>query len=151
VIALAIALHTLPDIAAESAPSTQAALARVRVKMAAVTTIPLVFGAVVAAPVLVPFAFGQSFVESVPAAQVLAIGHALLGMGHVLSEVSRGLGKPGLPAVAEGTGAVATVVLLLLVVPAFGILGAAVVSIAVYTVVLGVLYLGLRAHLWGTR
>jgi O-antigen/teichoic acid export membrane protein len=151
VIALAVALHTLPDIAAEPARPAQAALARARIKVAALTTVPLMLGAVIAAPVLLPFAFGESFVESVPAAQVLALGQALLGIGHVLSEISRGLGRPGLPAAAEGTGALATIVLLFLLVPEFGILGAAVVSTTVYAVVLGVLYLGLRADLRGTR
>jgi enterobacterial common antigen flippase len=151
VIAQAIALHTLPDIAAETTQPSQASLARARIKVAGLMTVPLMLGAVAAAPVLLPFAFGQSFVESVSTAQVLALGQTLLGMGHVLSEISRGLGRPGLPAAAEGTGALATVILLLLIVPEFGILGAAVVSVVVYAMVVGVLYLGLRAQLWGAR
>jgi O-antigen/teichoic acid export membrane protein len=49
----------------------------------------------------------------------------------------RAIGRPGVPAIAEGIGLVATVALLLLLLPALGIVGAAIASLAAYSVVAG--------------
>ena len=126
--ATAIAIHTLPDIAAQTDLYARASLARRRLRTTLFTTAPLAIAAMVAAPALIPIAFGHAFSSAVIPAEVLVVGQAFLGANHVLSEISRGVGKPGLPAVIEGFGAVGTVIVLPLVVPDFGLVGAAVSS-----------------------
>jgi O-antigen/teichoic acid export membrane protein len=147
VAALALALHTLPDVAAEKDRAAQVALARRRLGTTVLITLPLTVGGVLAAPFLVPLAFGDAFSEAVGAAQFLVLAQALLGVNHVLSEISRGLARPGLPAVADGLGAAATILMLPVVVPAFGLAGAAAGTALVFLVVGLVLCLGLRASL----
>jgi O-antigen/teichoic acid export membrane protein len=149
IVAAAVALHTLPDIAAAQDTSLLAPLARRRIRASVIATIPLALVAIVAAPPVIPFAFGGAFEDSVPVAQALVVGQVLLGVAHVLSEISRGLGRPGLPALGEGIGAVATLAALPLIVPEFGIAGAAVASIGVYAGVLLILHIRLRGPLEG--
>jgi O-antigen/teichoic acid export membrane protein len=145
--ALAVALHTLPDVAAAAGQRERAGLARRRLRVAGLTTMPIALAALFVAPAFVPFVFGEAFQDAVHAAQALAIAHALLGMAHVLSEISRGLGRPGLPAVAETVGAVVSLALLAVVVPSYGITGAAITSVGVYALVVVLLLLGLRSAL----
>lgn len=147
VVASAIALHTLPDIAAAQGCEVRRLIARRRLQATAASTFPLVLAGVVAAPILVPIAFGTEFVPAVGAAQVLVLAFGLLGVGHVLSEICRGLGRPGLPAASEGIGAVVTVVLLGMIVSQHGALGAAWVIVAAYGLVCVILALGTRRAL----
>src|SRR5205085_7128467 len=111
------------------------------------TTLPLALAGMVAAPVLVPFAFGHAFSGAVAAAQVLVLGQAILGISHVLSEISRGLERPAVPAVTEGLGAIAAVVALPTVVPHFGLVGAAVATTTIYLAISLIMYFKLREDL----
>jgi O-antigen/teichoic acid export membrane protein len=79
--------------------------------------------------------------------QALVIGLALLGIAHVISEISRGMGRPGFPALVSGIGSAAAVAVLPLVVPQFGVDGAALALTGVYALVLGILYVGLHRRL----
>jgi O-antigen/teichoic acid export membrane protein len=144
---LALALHTLPDVAAEQDPRAQAALARRRIRMTILITLPITAAAIIAAPVLLPLAFGDDFSEAVRTAQVLAGGQAVLGLSHVLSEISRGMGRPGLPALAEGLGVALSLVVLPLVVPPYGIVGAAASGAVIFLGVSAVLYAGVSRRL----
>lgn len=147
VVALAIAFHTLPDIASAQGIAAQAVLARRRIGVAIKATAPLVVAGVLAAPLLIPLAFGSRFRGSVSAAQALVVAEALLALAHVLSEISRGMGRPVLPAVAATIGSIGAFSAIPIVVPQFGIQGAALATVAVYALMLGVLYLGLRRRL----
>ena len=144
---LALALHTLPDVAAEQDPQAQAAVARRRIRMTILTTLPITAAAVIAAPVLLPLAFGDDFKGAVETAQVLAAGQAVLGLSHVLSEISRGMGRPGLPALAEGLGVALSLIVLPLVVPPYGIVGAAASGTVIFFGVSAVLYAGVSRRL----
>jgi O-antigen/teichoic acid export membrane protein len=142
-VAVAVALHVLPDVAA-ARPSERGHVIRRQVRNTALSLAVLGPLAVIAAPLLVPFAFGDSFRPAVPVAQLLAIALAVHSLSHVLAEAGRGLGRPGLYAVAEGSGVIGTIGLLPLVVPSFGVKGAAVVAVVVNTTVLVLLALGVR-------
>ena len=145
VVAVALALHTLPDMADSStSPEHQAKLARNRGRAAILGTVPLALGAIVVAPILIPIAFGPEFNASIDVARTLIIAEALVGLGHVQSEISRGLGSPGLPAVASVVGSVGAIVAIPLVAPRFGIEGAAVAMVGVNALMLSILYFGLR-------
>jgi O-antigen/teichoic acid export membrane protein len=146
VIAIAIALHTLPDISA-AAVTDQAALAASRIRSAAMTTVPLAAAAILVAPFLLPLAFGSDFERAVGAAQILVVAQAVIGMGQVLGEISRGLGRPGLSAVASLTGALGAMAAIPLLLPPYGIEGVAVGTVVAYALMLGILAIGLRQYL----
>ena len=86
----------------------------------------------VAAPWLIPWAFGRDFAASVPPAIVLVGGNVLLCMNYLFSVGLRAAGRPLLPSFAEGSGLIITAVGLPLVLSRFGILGAAWVSDTAY-------------------
>jgi len=87
-----------------------------------------------AAPVLVPLLFGTRYERSIGLLWLLAPGAVLLGCNRVMDDVLRGLGRSLTVARCEGVGTVLTIVGLAMLVPAFGIAGAAIVSTAAYSV-----------------
>lgn len=95
-----------------------------------------VFGAL-AMPWLLPLLFGDQYPGAVLPAQILMVAAVSQGINAVLGNCLRGLGRPGLPAIAEGIGVILTVGLLLLLLPIMGAVGAAITSLAAYTAVMG--------------
>ena len=83
-------------------------------------------------PVLLPFLFGVEFCPSVAPARILLVGAVLLGCNYVLSDGLRGMGFPLLPSIAEVLGFATTIGGLILLLPPFGILGAAWTSVLSY-------------------
>ncbi len=97
------------------------------------------------APALLPRLFGDSFSAAVTPVRILAVGTMMYVVNYVMTDVLRGWGRPLQPALAQGVGAVVTVVLLAMLVPTFGINGAALASTVAYTVVAVILACMLRA------
>jgi O-antigen/teichoic acid export membrane protein len=85
---------------------------------------------VVSAPWLVPLVFGGGFGGAVPLVMVLAPGGVLLACGRVCADLLKGHGRPLAVAGAQAVAAAATVVMLALLVPRFGVTGAAITSTA---------------------
>jgi O-antigen/teichoic acid export membrane protein len=146
-VATAVALHTMPEIAATTDPDAQARLGRRRIAVALKTTALAGAAAMVAAPFLIPLAFGDEFSEAVGIAVILVGAQAVFAIAFVLEETSRGLGKPSFPALAEGAGLVGTVVATVLIVPETGLTGAAVAALVVNCAVAAVVYWRLRLYL----
>jgi O-antigen/teichoic acid export membrane protein len=86
----------------------------------------------VTAPWLVTFLFGSRFTGAVLACRILLPGTLFFGLRQVLYEGARALGKPAVPSYAEGVGTLMTVVGLLLLLPRFGFVGAAIASTFAY-------------------
>ena len=86
----------------------------------------------VAAPFAVPRLFGADFDGAVVCLWLLAPGTVFLAMNRILDSLLQGRGRPLSTAVGEGTAAVLTVALLLILTPRFGIRGAAVASSVAY-------------------
>jgi O-antigen/teichoic acid export membrane protein len=82
----------------------------------------------VAAPWLVPVVFGAGFDGAVPLVLLLAPGGVLLAGGRVCADLLKGHGLPYAVARAQTVAALATVVLLAVLVPPFGVAGAAVTT-----------------------
>jgi antigen flippase len=80
----------------------------------------------------IPFFFGARFRPAIRAAEILAIAGSVAGFNSVLSEGTRGLGRPVPVLRAEIFGLVVTAIGLGLFLRPFGILGAAVVSLLAY-------------------
>jgi O-antigen/teichoic acid export membrane protein len=86
----------------------------------------------VAAIFVIPFAYGEAFRPAIVPTWILLFGLAGVGVTGVTTAFLYGDGRPGLNSLGLGTGLVVTVVLDILLIPRFGILGAAVASCAAY-------------------
>ena len=118
-------------------PADRAGVRNLMGQFRAMAAVLIVLGAAVAlaAPVGVPLLFGQQFAASVGPATILVVASIVLNINVVLHELVRGLGHPGVGARAESIGLVVTVVLLSLLLPMWGPVGAAVASLLSYTTV----------------
>ena len=84
-------------------------------------------------PWLISLAFGPSFSSAATACRILLPGTVALGLNQVLYDGARSLEEPLLPSYSEGVSIVVTVVGLLVLLPRFGFLGAAIASTLAYT------------------
>jgi O-antigen/teichoic acid export membrane protein len=87
---------------------------------------------------LIPLVFGPSYRAAVPLVWILVPGGIFLACSQVAGFLLSGLGRPGLVAAAEGIAAVCTVTMLIALVPAIGVAGAAIASTVAYGVALAV-------------
>jgi O-antigen/teichoic acid export membrane protein len=88
---------------------------------------------------LVPAVFGPAYEGAVPLLWVLTPGGIFLACSGVVSDLLRGLNRPGLVAAAQGLAAVFTVILLLALLPIAGVVAAAIASTVAYGIALAVM------------
>jgi O-antigen/teichoic acid export membrane protein len=95
---------------------------------------------------LIRIVFGRAFLGAVPAARILALAAVMQAETRVFHGVLKGLGHPTDAAVSEAGALVITGAGLAALVPTVGIVGAAVTSLAAYTVstVIAARYASLR-------
>jgi antigen flippase len=91
------------------------------------------------APFAFPLFFGSSYSDSVPLFMILAPATVVLCFNRVAGDTLSGRGKPLVPAVAESVGAVVTIMSLLILIPAIGVVGAAAASLIAYLTVAAIL------------
>jgi O-antigen/teichoic acid export membrane protein len=97
-------------------------------------------------PMLLPALFGRPYLEAVPSSMILIVGAALLGFNYLLEEGLRALGRPAAVLWAELSGLAASAAGLLILLPRFGALGAAVASLCAYGFITTVLLVLLRRY-----
>jgi O-antigen/teichoic acid export membrane protein len=112
-----------------------AILAAQYVKAACIVSVPIVALAVIILPWALPIVFGEQFGPASFCAQILMVAGLFSGINMVLNNSLRGLGRAGMPAIAEATGMIGTIALLCLLLPRLGIVGAAVTSLVAYATV----------------
>lgn len=100
-------------------------------RAAAATCLAALPLALLAQPVI-PFFYGHAFAEAVEPTRLLLIGLSVEGASGVITAYLFGRGRPGLNSIATFGGVVVTVGLDLLLIPRFGLVGAAVASTAAY-------------------
>jgi len=86
----------------------------------------------IAAPVLIIGILGPAYAGSVLACRILLPGAVAIGLNQVLYDGARALGDPALASYAEGCASLLTIVFLLLLLPRFGFVGAAIASSVAY-------------------
>lgn len=96
--------------------------------------IPLWF----AAPFVLQFVYGAEFVEATATLRVLFFASVVLSLGAIVISGLNGFGHPGLGTTARLASAVTTVAALFLLLPLWGMMGAAVASLIGYGVMLAV-------------
>jgi O-antigen/teichoic acid export membrane protein len=81
---------------------------------------------------LLPVVYGSAFQGAVVPAQIILLGLMLDGVAGVVSGFLYGIGRPGLNSCAMAAGLVVTLVLDLILIPPYGVTGAAVASAVAY-------------------
>lgn len=127
-----VVFHRATRSGEDSAPAREI---RHVLRLSLLAGLPLVLAGIVLAPVVVPFVFGASFRPSVLPTQILLAAAFFQGANAILGNSLRAVGCPGRSSVAESVGAVATIALLVFLLPRFGALGAAVSSLVAYAAV----------------
>jgi O-antigen/teichoic acid export membrane protein len=94
---------------------------------------------------LVPFVFGTAYRGSIEPLRWLLPGTLAFSLQSVLSNYIAGRGRPRLVLIAWLAGAVVAIAADLVVIPAFGIAGAAIVSSASYVLVTSIHFRALRS------
>ncbi|MEQ4206484.1 polysaccharide biosynthesis C-terminal domain-containing protein [Actinopolymorpha sp. B17G11] len=84
------------------------------------------------ASLLLGWVFGPAYRQGTSALLILLVGMVPLAMARVLAADLKGRGRPGLVSVGSGVGAALTVITDLLLIPVWGIEGAAVASVVAY-------------------
>lgn len=97
------------------------------------------------ARMLLPLLFGEGFRESIPLISILIPASCVLGMNQLLATGLRAHGLPGTASRAEFLGLLVTVPLLFLLLPRFGIYGAAITSLCAYSVSAAYLLISARS------
>lgn len=95
--------------------------------------LPAGLGVAILAPWITKTLYGSAYVETAELLRILAPASVALGMGMILADILRGLGKPMYATYGAITGAAITLVGLPLTLQRFGIWGAAWVSFIAYT------------------
>ncbi len=128
----AIGSATFPRIAADGESDRQWETLAKAVRMAVLVALALGMLMLAATPWAIPLVFGPEFGKAVPAAAVFVVGGMVCGITQVMEEGLRGLGRPRAVLRAELTGAVVMALVLWLLLPAGGLTGAALASLAGY-------------------
>lgn len=100
-------------------------LYRTMTALIAMLIVPLCLGLAAIAPVLVPLLFGNEFADAAPVASVLLVAAAISSLGVTTLYLLQSMGKAGFLLMSNGAGLIGTVALGFLLVPQFGLMGAA--------------------------
>lgn len=132
----AIADALMPEVAAsktsDKAESLWARSLRITIYLHLLLLVPLWLGA----PLILKTLFGEKFIPAAGPFRWLLFAAAVWGWGSIVISGLRGFGYPGLSTVARFSGAVTTAIALLILLPRFGITGAAIASLIGYGVML---------------
>jgi len=138
---------SMPGIAKKESRAASRDLLRLVFRRYWLVSILIVVVIAVALPTIVPLVFGGRFRPAVWPAEVLLLASLFKGAEQVLGGGAGALGNPWLGSKANLAALVITVGLLYALLPALGIMGAAIATAAAYLVELSVVLYGLhRAH-----
>jgi O-antigen/teichoic acid export membrane protein len=127
-----IAMVALPTVANLPTPEARAAAARRFIGITAAISVLVTIPMIAVAPELISFFFGPAFAPVANVARVLLGAGALLSLNRSIAAVLTALGRPLDAGLAESAGLAVTIAALLVLLPIFGLMGAAVASFAAY-------------------
>jgi len=130
-----LGMMAMPSVASQGEVHTQATnLSRyTRVTFALEAGLAIVVIAVV--PLVIAILFGDAYEPAASSARILAVAAVFLGANRILSAGLRALNRPLTAGNASLLASVVTVAGLFILIPQFGIIGAAMVSLVAYAVV----------------
>lgn len=129
----AITTILLPTAAGEQESERRAMALRVaRLSLPLLTV--LYGGLFLAAGPLITLLYGTAYADAILSARILMLGTVAFGAADVLRQAIRALDKPTLSSMGDVAGLTSTVLLLAVLLPRYGFLGAAYASLGAYTV-----------------
>lgn len=140
-----------PIIAAEKDENRRRNLTPVVTRTAFLTTSLFALIMAILSPWLVKFLYSETFLPSVRPLQGLLPGIVALSAARVLANDIAGRGRPLLNTYVVAAGFIVNILLNLVLIPSYGILGAAIASSASYTLILAIrlfLYCRLSGNRW---
>ncbi len=102
------------------------------VKFTLILMVPIVLVFLAFPEIVLTILFGSSYIPAAPALQILSIGVLMFSLGMLLTITLQGIGRPDINAKLIGFSAIVNLVLNLVMVPGFGIIGAATASAISY-------------------
>ncbi|HEX2659003.1 MAG TPA: polysaccharide biosynthesis C-terminal domain-containing protein [Polyangia bacterium] len=133
-----------PTLAAAHDRAAQRSLVGRSFRLAVILVILLGIGLALVTPLLIPLFFGKAFGPAVPTALLLVLAGMVLSLNNLSGEILRGLGAPRWPLFSQLAGLPVTVILLVVLLPRWSLVGAAVASLASYLVAGFVCIVGIR-------
>lgn len=128
----AIASVAFPTVAAISDPAAQQRqvlmITRLAIPVCAITA----GGVAAVTPLMLPLLNGPGFRDAVPVALILVVAGTIFAYEFILEEAARGIGMPRIAFIGQFAGLGTTLVALALLIPLYGIVGAALASVAGY-------------------
>jgi O-antigen/teichoic acid export membrane protein len=129
---MSISLVALPSVARSAQNEARTHRIQRLFQITLLATLCLTIPMILLMTPIVDFVFGSAFRPVAGIARVLLIGSVILGMNRVLGAAARGIGRPLDAGVAEGLALIVTVLALAVLLPMFGLMGAAVASLLAY-------------------
>lgn len=133
-----------PTIAREEI--TKSTIDMIMIKVHRFWLINIMIGIILAflIPVAIPIVFGADFRDSIIPAEILISATICLGGKELLTGIAYGLGLPAVVSKAEFLSLLTTLTGLIVLLPSFGIIGAAITTLIAYSVSL--IFLAYRLH-----
>jgi O-antigen/teichoic acid export membrane protein len=122
----------MPEVASSKNPAKAAQLLAKSLRLTVLAQLIALIPLWLLAPYVLRFVFGQQFVAASGVLRLLLVASIFWGAGVILISGLNGFGKPGLSTLARIGSAVTTVITLLLLMPTYGVMGAAISSILGY-------------------
>lgn len=133
-VANAFQSSVLPLVSHYEGEERQATTSTRALRHHSILAVAATIGNAVFAPLVIVYLYGPHFHSALLPFFILLPGMWFLGTGTVVSGDLRGRGHPGLSSVVAGAAVVVTIVLDVILIPFFGVPGAAVTSVIAYTV-----------------
>lgn len=143
-LASSVADVLMPEVAGSRDKENSTALLGKSMRLTFYAHILVLIPLMIAAPYVLNWVYGEEFVAATAAFRVLLIASVLWSAGLIATSGLNGFGFPGLSTVARLASAVVTVGTLLLLLPLWGIMGAAISSLLGYGTMLVVAMYWLR-------
>jgi O-antigen/teichoic acid export membrane protein len=133
-IGYSVTFAALPRVAQAESAQERRARAHRYVFLTFAATVAVTIPVLLLAPEILRIAFGGDFVQATGVTRVLLVASIALGTARVLEAVLKGLNRPLHAGLAEGAGLIVTAVGLAALLPTMGLMGAAITSLAAYSV-----------------
>ncbi|NPV76931.1 MAG: oligosaccharide flippase family protein [Anaerolineae bacterium] len=121
-----------PSLGALADPKKKVSLLRAVIPQYSVLVLTTTVAISIVTPIMVPLLFGEQFRQAVVPAIILVIANAILSLNTLLGDALKGMGLTGKVLTADLIGLVATTIFLMIFIPLYGIIGAAIASLVVY-------------------
>jgi O-antigen/teichoic acid export membrane protein len=133
-IGFSVTFAALPRVAQAESAQERRARAHQYVFLTFAATAAVTVPVLLLAPDILRVVFGSDFVQATGVTRVLLVASIALGTGRVLGAVLKGVNRPLHAGLAEGAGLIVTAAGLAALLPTLGLMGAAITSLAAYSV-----------------